>query len=363
MRQEGLILTENFGFDYYCGPEKRCFISYKKDDAQRVGAIADAIHSYGINLWYENMDGRKAPTPDAWTQCIQENMHACSVLLAFISQDFFNDMSYMASELSMASSMKMPTIYILLDPPAALTPTDQDYYLLNQLLSSQYLDFSTGVPQDQLSALIGRIMSCFNIDTRDTSQLDAMIKYRQPGDVRVAKQSRVGSKFAVVACVLAALIIVPVVSNYLNSDHSEETVPSASDSAEAPTTTTTVPTESAAVQESAKHFDSGCTFYQNQNYEAAIEQFRMVDGASEFYVSAQTNLISAKNAYQQDEVATIQNYINAGEYDSAKIEVEHALHVLEFDTELERMQKDIDKAIAEGTASQTDAENETELDD
>ncbi|MGH8135364.1 MAG: toll/interleukin-1 receptor domain-containing protein, partial [Steroidobacteraceae bacterium] len=65
-------------------PQKAVFLSYASQDAEAAKHIADALHTAGIEVWFDQSALRGG---DAWDQKIRREIRDCTLFLPVISQN------------------------------------------------------------------------------------------------------------------------------------------------------------------------------------------------------------------------------------------------------------------------------------
>jgi TolB-like protein len=66
------------------GPARAVFLSYAREDTAAANRIAEALRSYGIEVWFDQSELRGG---DAWDQKIRKQIDACALFLPIISRN------------------------------------------------------------------------------------------------------------------------------------------------------------------------------------------------------------------------------------------------------------------------------------
>lgn len=125
------IKIANFGFNAVISKNEHYFISYSRDDADRIAPIAQAIYdkackTFGrpIPFWYDR-SGLKFGTE--WEEQIIQSLKSCKAVIMFLTNDLFQkEDTYMLTEYELATKDFKKTVYcIWLDPPDSSSINDR----------------------------------------------------------------------------------------------------------------------------------------------------------------------------------------------------------------------------------------------
>ena len=92
---------------------KRIFISYKKEDAERVGRIARCLYGKGVPLWYD----KGIPMDAEWEKKIGIELAGCESMILFVTKLVFRDVdTYVKIEHDVArKDLNKPIYTVFLD--------------------------------------------------------------------------------------------------------------------------------------------------------------------------------------------------------------------------------------------------------
>ncbi len=104
------------------------FLSYSREDAERIRGIASELHKAGLPIWYD--DGLIPGSQ--WENEILNHVISSRITVFFLSKDLFmRSKTYMHDEFQFAVDYRKPTLCIWLDDIAKMdcTSLPQDMYL------------------------------------------------------------------------------------------------------------------------------------------------------------------------------------------------------------------------------------------
>jgi len=100
----------------YRGEQPYAFISYKREDLERIKPIVGAFGRRGNRIWYD----RGIPGGAEWDAMIEERVRNCDVLLLFLSQRAVLS-KYVRREVKFADTLNKPIVGIHLEPELDLS--------------------------------------------------------------------------------------------------------------------------------------------------------------------------------------------------------------------------------------------------
>lgn len=101
------------------------FISYKRDDEDRIAPLLDQIARWGYDIWFD----KSIPGGAEWDALIEEKVSNCEMVIAFISQDAVES-KWVRREVKFADSLNKPIVAVKLE--------DADLRHGMKMLLSQY---------------------------------------------------------------------------------------------------------------------------------------------------------------------------------------------------------------------------------
>lgn len=94
----------------YCGTEPYAFISYKRQDLERIKPLVAQLTARGYRIWYD----KGIPGGAEWDALIEERVQHCEVLLLFLSQAAVGS-KYVRREVKFADTLGKPVVGIRLE--------------------------------------------------------------------------------------------------------------------------------------------------------------------------------------------------------------------------------------------------------
>ena len=95
----------------YDGAEPFIFVSYKRDDFDRIRPVLDRIRASGYRVWYD----KGIPGGAEWDALIEQKAKACSMLLFFLSAGSVES-RYCRREVKYADQLAKPILSVKLEP-------------------------------------------------------------------------------------------------------------------------------------------------------------------------------------------------------------------------------------------------------
>lgn len=124
------------GLDPYTGTEPFIFISYKRDDIERVRPILHRVRGWGYRIWYD----RGIPGGAEWDSLIEERLKNCALLLYFISRGAVES-KYCRREVKYVDQLNKPILSVRLEP-AELTHGLEMLLTQYQMVDAGAADFA-----------------------------------------------------------------------------------------------------------------------------------------------------------------------------------------------------------------------------
>ena len=94
----------------YAGTDAFIFISYKRNDFDRIRPIMERIASWGYRVWYD----KGIPGSAEWDALIEERLKACSLLVFFMSRDSVES-KYCRREVKYVDQQNKPILCVKLE--------------------------------------------------------------------------------------------------------------------------------------------------------------------------------------------------------------------------------------------------------
>lgn len=94
----------------YCGTEPYAFISYKREDLERIKPLVAQLSQRGHPIWYD----KGIPGGAEWDALIEERVQHCEVLLLFLSQASVRS-KYVRREVKFADTLGKPIVGVRLE--------------------------------------------------------------------------------------------------------------------------------------------------------------------------------------------------------------------------------------------------------
>lgn len=124
--------------------KKTFFISYSRQDLAVVAPVVKLIMQSGYDVWF---DQHSIPGGADWEQAIIEGGKRCDLFLFFMSPDSTAS-QWCDKELLLARSNEKSIIPLMIRPTSSLPP---------KLATLQYVNMTTGTPQEHLAQIIRAI--------------------------------------------------------------------------------------------------------------------------------------------------------------------------------------------------------------
>jgi hypothetical protein len=94
----------------YTGTEAYAFISYKREDLERIKPLATQLSQRGHRIWYD----KGIPGGAEWDALIEERLQHCELLLLFLSQSAVRS-KYVRREVKFADTLGKPIVGVRLE--------------------------------------------------------------------------------------------------------------------------------------------------------------------------------------------------------------------------------------------------------
>ena len=124
----------------YGGTEPYAFVSYKREDLQRIKPLVAQLSLRGHRIWYD----KGIPGGAEWDALIEERVQHCEVLLLFLSQAAVRS-KYVRREVKFADTLSKPIVGVRLEHDIDLT-----YGMAMLLNQYQVIDSTAGSLADEL---------------------------------------------------------------------------------------------------------------------------------------------------------------------------------------------------------------------
>ena len=95
----------------YTGEEPFVFVSYRRDDLERVRPILHRVQGWGYRIWYD----RGIPGGAEWDALIEERLKRCAMLLFFVSRGSVES-KYCRREVKYVDQLNKPILSVRLEP-------------------------------------------------------------------------------------------------------------------------------------------------------------------------------------------------------------------------------------------------------
>jgi hypothetical protein len=128
----------------YEGPEPYIFVSYKREDAERIHGWLRHLTDLGFNCWYD----KGIPGGVEWDALIEEKVRSCRVVLLFLSKAATKS-KYVRREVKFGDRLDKPIVTVRLEPVELQSGLDM---LLSE---SQILDEGAPDFAEQLAKALG----------------------------------------------------------------------------------------------------------------------------------------------------------------------------------------------------------------
>ncbi len=121
----------------YEGTEPFIFISYKRQDIERIAPVMERLIAAGCHLWYD----RGIPGGAEWDALLEEKLKRCQLVLLFVSQSAIQS-KYVRREVKFADALDKPILSVKLEE-ASLTHGMNMLLTQYQMLDRALSDFHT----------------------------------------------------------------------------------------------------------------------------------------------------------------------------------------------------------------------------
>jgi len=95
----------------YDGDEPYIFVSYKRDDLERIKPVLQRINSWGYRLWYD----KGIPGGAEWDALIEQKLKGCILMLFFVSRGSVES-KYCRREVKYTDQLNKPILSIRIEP-------------------------------------------------------------------------------------------------------------------------------------------------------------------------------------------------------------------------------------------------------
>lgn len=119
------------GLEPYAGSGPFIFVSYKREDFERIRPVLRRIHTWGYRFWYD----KGIPGGAEWDALIEEKLKGCAMLLFFVSRGSVES-KYCRREVKYVDQLNKPILSLRLEP------AELGYGL--QMLLTQYQMIDSG---------------------------------------------------------------------------------------------------------------------------------------------------------------------------------------------------------------------------
>ena len=119
----------------YSGEDDFIFISYKRDEFQRVSTYLNILDKKGYKIWYD----KAIPGGAEWHDLIEKKVRKCKMVIVFLSQSAIES-KWVRREIKYADSQDKPILTVALDK--IILDHGLDLLLMNyQIISESNFDF------------------------------------------------------------------------------------------------------------------------------------------------------------------------------------------------------------------------------
>lgn len=123
--------ADDDGLEPYTGSGPFIFVSYKREDFERIRPVLRRIHTWGYRFWYD----KGIPGGAEWDALIEEKLKGCAMLLFFVSRGSVES-KYCRREVKYVDQLNKPILSLRLEP------AELGYGL--QMLLTQYQMIDSG---------------------------------------------------------------------------------------------------------------------------------------------------------------------------------------------------------------------------